>query len=98
MEALGAEMTEDDFDKLFADPMVAHPFLPVAWAAIQLASYHLTGIAEIKSMDNLKSPQYLRQQWANQGLYEGGIDYERPEPPSGADGLVVVEFKEPSSP
>jgi hypothetical protein len=30
--------------------------------------------------------------------YEGGIDYERPEPPSGADGLVVVEFKEPSSP
>jgi hypothetical protein len=46
----------------------------------------------------------LRQKWIMQGepepfKYENGIDYKRPEPPSGADGLVVVEFKEePSSP
>jgi hypothetical protein len=41
----------------------------------------------------------LVRRWSQTGMYEGGIDYERPEPPSGADGLVVVEFKEePSSP
>jgi hypothetical protein len=36
----------------------------------------------------------LRQQWANQGLYEGGIDWEAPEPPSGDAGLTVVELKD----
>jgi len=35
----------------------------------------------------------LRERWANQGMYENGLDWEAPEPPSGAEGLTVVEIK-----
>jgi len=76
-----------DPDKLFPD----HPALEVTRA---MGRALFTGLPEVHSMETLKSPAELRDQWANQGLYEGGIDYERPEPPSGADGLVVVEFKQ----
>jgi hypothetical protein len=70
-----------DPDKLFPD----HPAL-VASRSVGRSLY--TGIADVITRDE------LRQKWTNQGLYEGGIDYERPEPPSGADGLVVIELNE----
>jgi hypothetical protein len=75
-----------DPDKLFPD----HPAL-VASRSVGRSLY--TGIVDVITRDE------LRQKWIMQGepepfKYEGGIDYERPEPPSGADGLVVVEFKQ----
>jgi hypothetical protein len=76
-------MTDPDFTGL-----PDHPSLEVTRA---MGRALFTGIPELKARD-------LLVKWSQTGMYEGGIDYERPEPPSGADGLVVVEFKEPSSP
>lgn len=87
-------MTEDEAD-MKLDALLAHPLLPPVWTATRLAAHHFTGIAELKAMDSLvKTPEQLREEWSNAGLYEGGIDWEAPGPPSGADGLTVVEFKE----
>jgi hypothetical protein len=82
-------MTDPDFTGL-----PDHPSLEVTRA---MGRALFTGLIDVITRDE------LRQKWIMQGepepfKYEGGIDYERPEPPSGADGLVVVEFKEPSSP
>lgn len=73
-----------------------HPSLEVTRA---MGRALFTGLPEVHSMETLKSPDQIREEWIMWGWqdvveYEGGIDYERPEPPSGADGLVVVEFKE----
>jgi hypothetical protein len=88
-------MTDPDFTGL-----PDHPSLEVTRA---MGRALFTGLPEVISMETLKSPAELREEWTMWGWpepfkYEGGIDYERPDPPSGADGLVVVEFKEPSSP
>lgn len=82
-------MTEDELDNL-----LTHPLLPPVWIATRLASHHFAGIPEVKAMETLKTPDQLRQEWSNMGMYEGGLDWEAPEPPSGAEGLTVVELKD----
>jgi hypothetical protein len=68
-------MPDPDFDGL-----PDHPALYPAWTAVRLAAHHFSGIPEVRSMETLKSPAELRDQWSNQGLYENGVDWEGPLP------------------
>ena len=55
-------------------------------------------MADTERHPDFKTRNALLNEWANMGLYEGGIDWEAPEPPSGDAGLTVVEFKQESKP
>ena len=105
MEAVGPEMTDPDFTGL-----PDHPSLEVTRAMgralftgiPELKARDLLANVHAKTMDELfigpnvevVSRDELMRRWSQTGMYEGGIDYERPEPPSGADGLVVIELNE----